>query len=145
MYPYTDGELDAFVLMQTGIEVPHRSKNSQPSPYCSLGVIFMSYRKTEVDQETIAKILGDIPIVALNNVGTHPLISTDDFSILFRVELGGEFRGVHQIAKHHGQLPSFRVRRRCSRERCDLQGGLLLSCKRWCWLRRLRACGRGFC
>src|SRR5262249_40249388 len=93
-----------------GIEVSHRSKNSQPGTYCSLGVIFMSYRKAEVDQETIAQELSDMPIVALDNVGTHSLICTDHVTPVFRVELRGQFRGVHQIAKHDGELTTFGLR-----------------------------------
>jgi len=50
-----------------------------------------------------------MPIVALDNVGAHPLICPDYVPVLFGIELGGEFRGVHEVAKHHGELPSFRV------------------------------------
>src|SRR5215471_4443220 len=110
MNPYTDGELDTFLLLQTGIEVSHGSKNSQTSSYCSLGVIFVSHRKAEVDQETIAKVLGDMPIVALDDLGTHPLIGTDHVPILFGVELVGESSGVHQVTEHHRELAAFGVR-----------------------------------
>jgi hypothetical protein len=56
------------------------------------------------------------------------LIGTDDFPILFRIELGGELRGIDQVAEHHGQLPSFCVtRRRSSRTGFNQQGGLFLG------------------
>src|SRR5215468_11444968 len=109
MNPYTDGELDALGLLQTGIEVSHGSKNSQPSPYCSLRIIFMGMGVAKVDQETIAKVLGNIAIIALDNVGTHPLIRPYHVPVLFGVELAGKFGRVHQIAKHDSELPSFRV------------------------------------
>src|SRR5215471_18286848 len=104
MNPYTDGELDTFDLLQTDIEVSHGSKNSQTSSYCSLGVIFVSHRKAEVDQETIAQVLGDMPIVALDNVGTHLLICTDHVTPVFRIELRGHFSGIDQVAEHDSQL-----------------------------------------
>jgi hypothetical protein len=61
----------------------------------------------KVDQETIPEQLGDMPIIALDNVGTNPLIRPDDFSILFRVELGGEFGGIDQVTEHDGELATF--------------------------------------
>src|SRR5215467_3058215 len=66
-------------------------------------------------------------IVALDDFCTSRLIGTDDFSILFGVELRREFGGIDQIAEHHRELPSFRVGRRS---------------RRLYWLRR--GCGRGF-
>jgi len=70
----------------------------------------------KVDQETIPEQLGNMSIVALDNVGTHPLIRTYHVPVVFGIELAGEFGRVHQIAKHDRELPSFRVgRRRCNR------------------------------
>src|SRR2546425_1281733 len=122
-----DSKLDTFILLQTAIEVSHSSNNSQTSPYCSLGVIFMGLGIAEVDQETIAKVLGDMPIEALNNFRTHLLICPYHVTPVFRVELGCQLRRFHQITENHGQLPSFRVgRRRGSNARCDLRGWLCL-------------------
>ena len=52
------------------------------------------------------------------------LIGADDLAQVFRVELTGERRGVHQITEQHGELAAFRVRRsratwcsRCLRRR----------------------------
>src|SRR2546423_5393442 len=81
--------------------------------------------------------------IALDDLRTAPLIRTDDFSIRFGVELGGECRGVHQITEHHRQLPSFRVGRRwCSRVRYALKGVLSLKRRLLGWLVRWRSgCG----
>jgi hypothetical protein len=46
-------------------------------------------------------------IVALDNVGTNPLIRTDHVPVLFGIELRGEFGGVHEVAEHDGQVTSF--------------------------------------
>src|SRR5262249_16954131 len=107
MNPYTDGELDTFGLLQTGIEVSHGSKNSQPSPYCSLGVIFMGLGITEINKQAVTEQLSDMPIVALNNFSTHLLIRPYHVPVRFGVELAGEARGVHHITKQHGQLAAF--------------------------------------
>src|SRR5262249_42243263 len=111
MNAYADGELDAFGLLQPLIQVSQGSKNSQTSPYCSLGVIFMGLGIAEVHEETIAEELGDMPIVALDNLGTHPLICTHHLPVLFGIESAGECGGIDQIAEHHRELTAFRVRR----------------------------------
>src|SRR5215831_2986350 len=108
MNPYTDSELDAFVLLQTGIEVFHRSKNSQPRPYCSLGIVFVCLRVAKIDQETIPQELGNMSIVALDNVGTHPLICTHHVPVLFGVKLGGQGRRFYDVNEHDGELTAFR-------------------------------------
>ena len=43
------------------------------------------HRIAKVDQEPILEQLGDMPIVALDNVSTRRLIGTDNFPILFGV------------------------------------------------------------
>src|SRR2546427_7822521 len=112
----------------------------------SQGIIFVCLGIPKVDQETIAKVLGNIAIVSLDDFSTSRLIGTDDFPVLFGVELGGKFGRVHQITKHHRELPSFCVRRMwCRRERCSLRGWLFLSSRRLCWLHRGRGCGRKIC
>jgi hypothetical protein len=108
MYPYTQSKLDAFVLLQTGIEVSHGSKNSQTSLYGSVGVIFMGVGVPKVHQQSIAQELSNVPVKTSDDLGADLLISPDDFAILFGVELRREFRGVHQITEHDGELPSFR-------------------------------------
>src|SRR5215468_2317306 len=106
MNPYTESELDTLRLMQTGTEVAHGSQHSQTRPYSSLRIVFMRVGIAEIDEETIPEQLGDVPIVALDNLGTHLLIGTDDFPVLFGVEVAGELGRVHQVAEHHSQLPS---------------------------------------
>src|SRR5712691_2517182 len=136
MHPYTDGELDTFGLLQPLIQVSHRSEDTQTSPYCSLGIIFMSVGIAEIHQEPIAKELGDMPIVALDNVGTHPLRCTHHVPVVFRIELAGELRRVHQITEHHRELPTFSVwRRRCWRRDCLCREVVLRDCLLHRWWR----------
>jgi hypothetical protein len=82
-----------------------------------LCIIFVGVGIAEVHEETIAQKFSDVPVISLDDFSTNRLISMDNFPVLFRIELGREFRGVHEITENHGQLPSFRVRRGCSRER----------------------------
>src|SRR5215467_2314108 len=107
VYAETYCQSDAFVLFQTGIQVFHRSENSQTSPYCSLGVIFMGLRIAEIDEQTIPKELGDMPIVALNNFRTHLLICPYHVTPVFRVELRGQLGGIDQITEHGRELATF--------------------------------------
>ena len=64
MDAHTDSELDTFGLLQTGIEVSHRSEDTQTSTYCTLGVVFMGLGIAKVHQETIPEELGDMSIKA---------------------------------------------------------------------------------
>src|SRR6266446_7634150 len=129
MYTDTDGELDTFGLLQPLIQVSHNSKNAQTSTYCSLGIVLVSLGIPKVHQETIPEQLGGMSIVALNNFGTHPLIRPYHVPVVFGIELGGEFGGVHQVTEHHRKLAAFSVSSgrssgwRCSLSRC-LQGRL---------------------
>src|SRR5262249_35365993 len=95
----------------------------------------------EIDEQTVTEQLGDMSIKALNDFRASTLVRKDDFSILFGIELGGEFGGIHEVAEHHRELTAFRVRRRSSRERCYRQGGLLLGSRRLGSL----VCVSGYC
>jgi hypothetical protein len=85
----TNGELETFGLEQTLMEVSDGIKETQASPYRSVGVIFMGLRIPKIDEETITQELGDITIIALDHCGTRLLIRPDDFSIFFGVESAG--------------------------------------------------------
>src|SRR5437016_1137840 len=95
MDAHAESELNAFLVLQTGIQVSHGIEHTEPSTYGSLGVIFMRLGIAKVDQQAISKELGDVPIVALDNCGTNLLICMHHVPVLFGIELGGEFRGVH--------------------------------------------------
>src|SRR5215510_13122397 len=110
MDTYTDSELDTLLLLQTGMEVSHRIHDTQTSPYCSLRIVFMRLGIAEVHQEPIPEQLSNMPIVALDNLGTRSLICPHHLPVLFGIKLAGEFGGVHEITEHHGELAAFGVR-----------------------------------
>src|SRR4030095_9257427 len=112
MYTDTDGELDTFGLLQPLIQVSHSSKNSQTSQYCSLGIVLVSLWIPKVHKESIPEQLGDMPIVALDNFGTYPLICTHHVTPVFWVELGREAGGIDQVPEQQHAVPVFPVRRR---------------------------------
>ena len=94
-------------LFQAGIELRHRFHDPQPRPHRPLGIIFMGLGIAEVDQQAIAEILGDIPVIAGDHLGAGLLIGPHDLAPVFRVELAGEHGRVHQIAEQHGELAAF--------------------------------------
>jgi hypothetical protein len=67
MHAYMEGELDTFGLLQTLIQVSHGIEDTQTSPYCSVGIIFVCHRIAKIDQEPIAKELGDMSIKACDD------------------------------------------------------------------------------
>src|SRR2546430_6250494 len=61
----------------------------------------------KIDEETIPKELGNMSLIALDDFRTCRLIGTNDFPVLFGVELGGESGRIDQITEHHGELAAF--------------------------------------
>ena len=74
-------------MLQTGIQVFHRSEDTQPSPYSSLGIILMGLGIAEVYEQSVPEQLRDMAIVALDHVGTHLLILAHHITPVFGVEL----------------------------------------------------------
>ena len=107
----TDSELDPLACCRPRIEVSHGLEDTQPSPYRSLGIVFMGLGIAKVDQESIPEKLRNVPVIALDHLGAGGLIGPDHVPVVFRVELAGERGGVHQVTEQHGELPAFGVRR----------------------------------
>src|SRR5215510_3658453 len=110
MNAYTDGELDTFGFLQPLIQISHGSEDTQTRAYCSLRIIFMRLGIPKVHEQSIPKELGNMSLIALDDFRTCRLISTNDFPVLFGVELRREFGGIDQVAEHDRELSSFRVR-----------------------------------
>src|SRR5438105_15164018 len=107
MNAHMDSELETFRLLQPLIQVSQCIEDTQTRSYSSVCVIFMCLGIAKVDEEPVTKQLGDMSIKACDDLGADPLIRTDDFAILFGVELGREFGGFHQITEHDGELAAF--------------------------------------
>ena len=64
----------------------------------------MRLRVAEVNEKPVAEVLGDVPLVARDDLGAGRLIGADDLSEVLRVQPGGERRRADQVAEHHGEL-----------------------------------------
>src|SRR2546426_12507316 len=107
MHTETYRQSKTLVLFQTGVQRSYRLDNAQSSMYCSTGIILMSVGVAKVHQEPIAKVLGNIAIVALDDFRTSKLIGTYQIPVLFGIELAGEFGGIDQVAEHDRELSTF--------------------------------------
>ncbi len=85
--PNPHRQANTFFLFQTGIESCHRLKNAQPCVYRTLRIIFMRLGPAKIDHEAIAKVLGNVAVVAFDNFSTGGLVGADDVAQVFRVEL----------------------------------------------------------
>jgi hypothetical protein len=110
----TDSQSDTSHLLQARIQHAHRLDNFQSSVHGAQGVVFVGLGIAEIDQETIPKVLGNVPIKALHYLSARLLVGAYHLTQVFRVEPAGQGRGIRQIAEHHRQLPTL------SRERLDL-------------------------
>src|SRR5262245_16518956 len=50
-------------------------------------------------------MLGDMPLIAVDDRRTGLLVSSDHFAVLFGVELLGQRSRTYQVTEHHRQLP----------------------------------------
>ena len=59
--PHPNGQSDPLLPFHARIQRLNRLENAQSCTYRPLRIIFMCLRKAEIDQQAIAKVLGDIP------------------------------------------------------------------------------------
>jgi hypothetical protein len=99
------------VLRQTGIQRVHSLEDAQAGLHRALRIVFMGPGIPKVDQQTIAEILGDVPVKTLDHLRAGALIGAHHLAPLLGVELAGEHGGVHQVAKQHRELPALSLGR----------------------------------
>jgi hypothetical protein len=78
------------VLRQLGIQRVHRLEDAQSGPHGPLRIILMRPGIAKIDQQPIAEILRNIPVIALNHRGAGLLIGPHHVAPLFRIQLAGE-------------------------------------------------------
>src|SRR5262249_56401397 len=81
-----------------------RIDDLEPGPHRPRGIVFMSLRMSEVDQEAIAEILRDISVETTNDRSADGLIAPHNSAPLFRIEPRRQRRRPDDIAEHHGEL-----------------------------------------
>ena len=72
--------------------------------------ILSSGASTAADQETITKVLGDVALIAFDQVSTGGLIGAYHVAQIFRVKLSRERGRIGQVAEHDGELAAFGLR-----------------------------------
>jgi hypothetical protein len=129
------GQLYPPLPRQAGIELSQGLHHPEPGAHRPLGVIFVRHGVAEVDQQTIAEILRDIPVIAGDDSGAGVLIGPHYLTQVFRVELARKHGRVHQVAEQHRELAAFGVRGlRCEEWGGDVGRARCLAGKRLHWL-----------
>ena len=64
----------------------------------------MRSRIAEIRQHAIAQVLGDMPLIARDDLLTDGLIGHYAGMVVFWIELLRKGRGPHQVDEFHGQL-----------------------------------------
>jgi len=105
----THGQAHLGVLLQVCIAGLHGRDDAQPGADRALGVIFVRLGITEINQQAIAEILGDVAVKTLDHLRARGLVGAHDLPQVFGVELGREGRGAHQITEHDRELAPFGV------------------------------------
>ena len=80
MDPQAHGQAHSALLRQAGIELSHGLYHTKPGPHGPLGIIFVCQGIAEVDQQAIAKVLGNIPVVPTNHLRTRLLIGAHELA-----------------------------------------------------------------
>jgi hypothetical protein len=104
-------ELHLVLLRHAGVEWSHGFHHPQPGPHRPLGVILMGVRVAEVDEQPVAEVLRDMPLIAGDHLGAGVLVGPHHLPPRFRVELAGQHRRVYQITEQHRELAAFGLRR----------------------------------
>jgi hypothetical protein len=110
MHPLADRQAHPLFLRQAGIELAHGLDHPQPGPYGALRVIFVRLRIAKIDQQPIAEVLRNVPVIARDHPGAGVLIGAYDLAQVFGIKLASQCCRVHQVTKQHRQLAAFGVR-----------------------------------
>jgi hypothetical protein len=121
--------VDADARRQTysvlGLErIVQRAKGGEdlaPGTHGAFGVVLVGLRITEVHEQPVAQILGDVPRVAVDRPGRRPLIGAHDAAQVLGVEVLGEIGRAHQVAEHHRELAPLGGFGRTGCRRCQLR------------------------
>jgi hypothetical protein len=91
-------------------EPADRVDDREPGAHRALGIVLMRLGIAEIDQDSVAHILGDKTAKTADGVGNAAMIGADDLTQILRIEAGGQRRRPDLIAEHHGQLPPLCLR-----------------------------------
>ena len=107
------GDADAALQRRLGGERSHRGDEFERRPYRALGVIFVRLRISEIDERTVAHVLGDEPAEALDALRNALLIARDDLEQVLGIHARRKRRRTDEVREHHGDLTALgRILRR---------------------------------
>ena len=98
------GNTDTVSTVENRVQFVETRQDFQPGPDRAMGVVFMGGRIAEIYEDTIAKILSDMAIEALNHRARGLLISSDQCSQIFRIEPAGQAGRVREVTEHDSDL-----------------------------------------
>ena len=113
------------------VDVGDGLDDRQPRAHGALGVVLVSLRVAEVDEQAVAQVLRHVTVEALDHPGGGLLVAPEDLAPVLRIEPRRQSRRVHQIAEEHRELAALALRWPLDRPRR----------KRGDRLRRRHACG----
>ena len=99
--------------MEALVERPNRVEDREPRPNRALRVVFARIGPAEVDEQSIAEVLGDVAAPALDCGACGLLVLSDDVAPLLGVELLRERGRADQVAEENRELPALARRRDC--------------------------------
>ena len=70
----------------------------------------MRSRVAEIDQDSIAHVLGDKPIEPGDHLGGGTVIRGDDLAQILGIESSRERSRANEVAEHHGELATLGTR-----------------------------------
>ena len=105
------GDADSDLERGPRLDRLHRLDDLEPSPQRPLGIVLVSLRPAEIGHQTVAQILRDMALVALDDRPAGALIRLHEASQVLGIELLGQRRRAHQVAEHHRDLAALEGRR----------------------------------
>ena len=66
--------------------------------------MLVSFGITEVNQQTIAHVAGDVAVETLDDALATRVKALDDLAQIFRIEASRQGGGTDQVAKHYGEV-----------------------------------------
>ena len=91
------------------IDAVGRLDDRQPGAHRPLGIVLMRLRIAEIDQHSIAHVLGDKAVEAADRIGDCAVVFPDQPAQILGVIPRRERGRADEIAEHHRQLPALRI------------------------------------
>ncbi len=125
----TGGDADAHGKRRLQ-DVVHRTERGnrlddrQCAPHGAFRVVLVRLRIAEIHEDAVAEVLGDVAVVARDDLRARVEIIADDVAQVLRIDARGERGRVDEIAEHHGELTPLAIAAPRRRVRVDAGGSV---------------------